>query len=181
MFNSPGTLTATCGAPASAAQCSAATNMILTPNFGTVSRSVTQDLGLGKLDYRLDDRNSFSFSINLLRWVSPHGIQATGIVFNTGSLIGNNADSTVRDGYGRAEWTSVIAPTVVNEARFGWFHDRLFDPASDDFLYPGLGRAGLTVPGTSNLGVATSYPRFNPSETRYEVNDNLTWTKGSHT
>ncbi len=188
MFTAAGTLNTAanpCPDPkatvqATAAQCATATNMILTRNFGTVSRTVTQDLGLGKLDYHLNDRNSLSFSINLLRWVSPHGIQATGIVFNSGNLIGNNADSTVRDGYGRAQWTSVITPTLVNEARFGWFHDRLFDPASDDFLYPGLGRAGLTVAGTSNLGVATSYPRLNPSETRYEIADNLSWTKGSH-
>src|SRR5260370_28547330 len=189
MFTAAGTLNTAanpCPDPkatvqATAAQCATATNMILTRNFGTVSRTVTQDLGLGKLDYHLNDKNSLSFSINLLRWVSPHGIQATGIVFNTGNLIGNNADSTVRDGYGRAQWTSVVTPSMVNEARFGWFHDRLFDPASDDFLYPGLGRAGLTVASTSNLGVATSYPRLNPSETRYEFADNLSWTKCSHT
>lgn len=166
---------------ATATQCSTAINMLYTRNFGTVSRTVVQDLGLGKLDYHLDDKNSLSFSINLLRWVSPHGIQATGIIFNTGNAIGNNADSTVRDGYGRAQWTSVVTPNMVNEARFGWFHDRLFDPASDDFLYPGLGRAGLTVNSTGNLGVATSYPRLNPSETRYEIADNLSWSKGSHT
>jgi outer membrane receptor protein involved in Fe transport len=181
MFNAAGQLTATCGAPATPAQCATATNMILTRNFGTVSRNVVQDLGFGKLDYHLNDKNSVSLSLSLLRWVSPHGIQATGIVFNTGNLIGNNADSTVRDGYGRAQWTSVITPNIVNEARFGWFHDRLFDPASDDFLYPGLGRAGLTVASTGNLGIATSYPRLNPSETRYEFADNLTWTKGAHT
>src|SRR6266487_1580493 len=166
---------------ATSTQCQTALNMILTRNFATTSRSVVQDLGLGKIDYHLNDRNSLSFSINLLRWVSPHGIQATGIVFNTGAAIGNNADSTVRDGYGRAQWTSVITPTLVNEARFGWFHDRLYDPASDDFLYPGLGKAGLTVANTGNLGVATSYPRLNPSETRYEVADNLSWTTGAHT
>lgn len=189
MFNSAGQLNTAanpCPDPkatvkATAAQCDTVTNLILTRNFGTVSRSVTQDLGLGKLDYHLNDKNSLSFSVNLLRWVSPHGIQATGIVFNTGNLIGNNADSTVRDGYGRAQWTSVVTPTMVNEARFGWFHDRQFDPASDDFLFPGLGRAGLTVANTSNLGVATSYPRLNPSETRFEVADNLSWTRGSHT
>jgi outer membrane receptor protein involved in Fe transport len=166
---------------ATASQCQTAINMLYTRNFGVVSRTVTQDLGLGKLDYHLNDNNSLSFSLNLLRWVSPHGIQATGIVFNTGNAIGNNADSTVRDGYGRAQWTSVITPQMVNEVRFGWFHDRLFDDASPDFLYPGLGRAGLTVNSTSNLGVATSYPRLNPSETRYEVADNLNWTKGAHT
>jgi outer membrane receptor protein involved in Fe transport len=165
---------------ATAAQCQTAIDMIQKRNFQTVSRKVTQDLGLAKLDYQLNDRNSLSFSMNLLRWVSPHGIQATGIVFNTGAAIGNNADSTVRDGYGRAQWTSVIGPSLVNELRFGWFHDRLYDAASDDFLYPGLGRAQLTVANTANLGVANSYPRLNPSETRYEVGDSLTWIKGAH-
>jgi len=69
----------------------------------------------------------------------------------------------------------------VNEARFGWFHDRLYDAASEDFLYPGLGKATLTVANTTNLGVANSYPRLNPSETRYEVGDNLSWSRGAHT
>ncbi|MEP6715460.1 MAG: TonB-dependent receptor [Terriglobia bacterium] len=187
MFNSAGVLnTATnpcpalTGVQASAAQCQAAISMILKRNFGNVSRTVTQDLGLGKIDYHLSDRNSLSFSINLLRWVSPHGIQATGIVFNTGGAIGSNADSTVRDGYGRAQWSSVITPSAINELRFGWFHDRLYDAASDDFLYPGLGRASLTVASTSNLGLANGYPRLNPSETRYEIADNLTLSRGSH-
>lgn len=169
------------GPQATAAQCATAVNMILTRNFGIVSRKVTQDLGMAKLDYHLNDKNSLSFSVNLLRWVSPHGIQATGVVFNTGAAIGGNADSTVRDGYGRAQWTSIISSSIVNEARFGWFHDRLWDDASSDFLYPGLGRAALTVAATGNLGLAQQYPRLNPSETRYEVADNLSWSHGSHT
>jgi len=166
---------------ATAAQCQAAIQMLTTRNFGTVSRTVTQDLGFGKIDYRLSERNSLSFSLSGLRWTSPHGIQATGIVFNTGNAIGNNADSTVRNAYGRAQWTSIITNSLVNEARFGWFKDRLFDPASDDFLFPGLGRASLSINGTSNLGVAANYPRLNPSETRFSFADNLSWTKGAHT
>src|SRR2546428_5508534 len=166
---------------ATGAQCQTAIQMLTTRNFGTVSRSVTQDLGFGKIDYHLSDRNSLSFSLSGLRWISPHGIQATGIVFNTGNAIGNNADSTVRNAYGRAQWTSIISANLLNEARFGWFKDRLFDPASDDFLFPGLGRASLTVNGTGNLRVAANYPRLNPSETRFSFADNLGWTKGAHT
>ncbi|PYV74240.1 MAG: hypothetical protein DMG96_20770 [Acidobacteria bacterium] len=166
---------------ATAAQCQAAIDMLNTRNTGTVSRTVTQDLGFGKIDYHLSDRNSLSFSLSGLRWISPHGIQATGIVFNTGNAIGNNADSTVRNAYGRAQWTSIISANLLNEARFGWFKDRLFDPASDDFLFPGLGRASLTVNSTGNLGVAANYPRLNPSETRFSFADNLGWTKGAHT
>jgi outer membrane receptor protein involved in Fe transport len=181
MFNSAGQLTATCGAPATPAQCSAATNMILTRNFGTVSRSVNQNLGFGKIDYHLNDKNTLSFSLSMLRWVSPHGIQATGLVFNTGAAIGSNADSTVRNAYGRAQLTTIIGSSMVNEARFGWFKDKLYDPASPDFLFPGLGLADLTVASTGNLGIAPNYPRLNPSEQRFSFADNLSWTKGAHT
>src|SRR5205814_8835339 len=166
---------------ATGAQCQTAIQMLTTRNFGTVSRTVQQDLGFGKLDYVLSERNSLSFSLNGLRWVSPHGIQATGIVFADGNAIGNNADSTVRDAYGRAQWTSIVSPHIVNEARFGWFKDRLFDPASPDFLYPGLGLADLTVNSTANLGLPVNYPRLNPSERRFEYADNLSWSAGAHT
>ncbi len=189
MFTPAGTLDTTknpCPDPkaalqATAAQCQTVIQEITTRNFGTVSRLVTQDLGFGKIDYRINDKNSLSFSLSMLRWVSPHGIQATGIVFNTGAAIGNNADSTVRNAYGRAQWTSTPSSSLVNEARFGWFKDRLYDPASPDFLAPGLGLAGLTVNSTGNLGLATPYPRLNPSEARFSFADNVSWVKGAHT
>ncbi len=60
------------------------------------------------------------------------------------------------------EWTSILGASMVNEARFGWFKDRLFDPASDDFLYPGLGRAQLSVSGTGNLGLGHELPAPEP-------------------
>ncbi|MEQ1886287.1 MAG: carboxypeptidase regulatory-like domain-containing protein [Bryobacteraceae bacterium] len=169
------------GQQATPAQCEAAIKMLNTRNFATVSRTVTQDLGFGKIDYRVSDKDSISVGLSMLRWVSPHGIQSTGIVFNTGAAIGGNADSTVRNAYGRVQWTRIVSPTILNEARFGWFKDRLFDDASPDFLYPGLGRADLTVNGTTNLGVAPQYPRLNPSENRFQFIDNLSWTKGAHT
>jgi outer membrane receptor protein involved in Fe transport len=189
LFTAAGTLNGTlnpCPDPnatvkATAAQCSAAINMVTTRNFGTVSRTVVQDLGFAKLDYHLNEKNTLSASLSMLRWVSPHGIQATGIVFNTGNAIGNNADSTVRNAYGKMTLTSILSARMVNEARFGWFKDRLYDPASPDFLYPGLGLAGLTVNSTGNLGVATSYPRLNPSERRFEYADNLSVISGAHT
>ncbi len=179
LFNAQGTLVATCGAPATPAQCAAATQMLTTRNFGTIPRTVDQDLAFGKLDYHFNERNTLTLSLNYLRWVSPHGIQ-TQAVLNDGNGIGNNADSTVRTRYGLARLTSVISSNIVNEARFGWFKDRLFDAASSDFLYPGLGRAGLTVNSTGNLGVATSYPRLNPSEQRFQYADTISVTLGAH-
>ena len=191
IFTPQGTLSASGGAcggpvsaanpkPATAAQCNAAIAMLTTRNFGTITRSYDQDLALAKLDYILNQKNTLTLSLNYLRWVSPHGIQ-TQAVLNDGNGIGNNADSTVRTRYGLARLTTIVTASAVNEARFGWFKDKLFDPASADFLYPGLGSAGLSVNSTSNLGVATSYPRLNPSEQRFQFADNLNWTLGKHT
>ncbi len=187
LFNAAGVFQAvqpngspTCAAPATAQQCSTAQNFVTTRNFGIVPRTVDQDLAFGKIDFRPSERNTFSFSLNYLRWVSPNGIQ-TQAVLNNGNGIGNNANSTVRTRYGRATWTSIVSASAVNEARFGWFKDRLFDDASPQFLSPALGRAGLTVAGVGNLGYATSYPRLNPSEQRFQYADNFNWIRGQHT
>jgi hypothetical protein len=128
--------------------------MLTTRNFGTVARTVQQDLGFAKLDYHVSDANSLSFSLSGLRWVSPHGIQATGIVFNTGLAIGSNADSTVRDAYGRAQWTSILNTRRQRSPvrLFG----TLYDPASADLSGSRFGT--LTVNSTSNLGTPIVSP-----------------------
>ncbi len=171
---------ATCAAPATPAQCATAISFITTRNFGTVPRTVNQDLGFAKIDFRPTEKHTFSFSGNYLDWVSPNGIQ-TQAVLNNGNGIANNADSTVRTRYGRADWTYVVTPTIIMEARFGYFKDRLYDAASPDFLAPQLGLAGLSVAGNSNLGYATSYPRLNPSEQRFQGADNISISAGAHT
>lgn len=190
VFTPQGTLSPTgaaCGASATnpnfkatPTQCSAALQMFTARNFGTITRQYDQDLALGKIDYLVNTKNTLTLSLNYLRWVSPHGIQ-TQAVLNDGNGIGNNADSTVRTRYGLARLTTIVSSNVVNELRFGWFKDKLFDPASADLFYPGLGAAGLTVNSTANLGVATSYPRLNPSEQRFQIADNLSVTLGKHT
>jgi hypothetical protein len=58
-----------CG-PATAAQC-AAIDTLLPRYFGEIARENHQELLFGKLDYRPNDRNSFSASFNFLHFVSP--------------------------------------------------------------------------------------------------------------
>lgn len=100
---------------------------------------------------------------------------------NNGNGVGNNANSTVRTRYGRLSWTSIPKSTVVNELRYGWFKDRLFDDVAPELIPASTGRAQSTVQGQTNLGVADNYPRLNPSENRHQLADNLTWTLGKHT
>ncbi len=162
-----------------AAQCAAAIGFIQRQMNVQVARSYNQELGFGKIDWRPTDRNAFSFDLNATRWVSPHGIQTQAVLTN-GNALGNNGNSTVQDKYGKAAWTSVVTPNSVNELRFGWFKDRLSDPASSDLWPAETGPLYFTVAGTT-LGSAQFVPRTYPSENRYQIVDNYSWTKGAHT
>ena len=86
--------------------------------FGQVDRNGNQSLYFLKFDYRPNDRNSFSASINYLKWLSVNGIQ-TGLVSTSGAAVGTNGDDSVRDRMGKLQWTYVPGGTIVNEARLG--------------------------------------------------------------
>jgi hypothetical protein len=175
-FDSNGNFLQTC--TATAAQCEAA-RRFLDRQFQTLDRTANSELGFGKLDWLMNQRNTLSLSANGLRWLSPNGIQTQAVLTN-GNGIGNNANSTVRTRYGRASWTNIATNNIVNEFRFGWFKDRLFDYVNPALIPAETGTVGLSVAGQSNLGTATDYPRLNPSEQRFSFADSLSWTKGSH-
>lgn len=178
LFNVAGAFVGAC--TATQAQCDAAVNYITKRHNTTIPRTANSDLGFGKIDWRPADRHSFSFSFNYLKWISPMGIQ-TAAALNNGSGIGGNGDSTVRTRYGRVSYTAIPTSTVVNELRYGWFKDRLFDDLNPAYLPAETGRLTISVQGVSNLGVANYMPRLNPSENRHSIADNLTWTVGRHT
>ncbi|OYW13080.1 MAG: hypothetical protein B7X34_00915 [Acidobacteriia bacterium 12-62-4] len=150
LFNSSGAFIAACTAPASACQ---AAQTIFARQFQTLERRADSELGFGK---------------------------KTQAVLTNGNGIGNNANSTVRTRYGRASWTAVPTSSIVNEFRFGWFKDRLFDDVNPALIPASTGRLGLTVQGQSNLGTAVDYPRLNPSEQRFQLADTFNWTSGKH-
>ncbi|MFN7933501.1 MAG: TonB-dependent receptor [Bryobacteraceae bacterium] len=180
LFNAAGDFVGQCTAPATTAQCTAAREFITGRQFQVVPRTANSDLGFGKIDWRPADRHSFSFSFNYLKWISPNGIQTAASLTN-GAGVGQNGLSTVRTRYGRASWTSIPSSTIVNEVRYGWFKDRLFDDLNPDYIPAATGRIAITVQGQANLGVANYMPRLNPSENRHQIADNLTWTVGKHT
>ena len=164
---------------AGTARCDAARTYIMRNSGVLIPRTADSELGFLKLDYRLNDRQSLSASFNYLRWVSPNGIQTQAVLTNNNAA-SNNADSTVRTRYGRLAWTSVPTNTMVNEVRYGWFKDRLFDDLSNSLIPAATGRLGVTV-GGSPVGTAIDYPRLNPSEQRHQLADTLTWTVQKHT
>jgi outer membrane receptor protein involved in Fe transport len=163
---------------ASAAQCNAI-NGLLPRFYGSIPRTLHQELYLGKLDYRLNDRNTLSASFNFLHDISPNGIQ-TGAVSTSGSALTSNGDDAVTVRNGHASWTYVPASNFVNEFRFGLATDRQWDGFDQAELGQGLGYLQVSANSTT-LGPASYLPRIEPMETRYQFQDNATWTKGKHT
>ena len=169
-----------CGAPATAAQCTAAINYLsgrVAP--GLVPRKVDNNLLFGKLDYQITDRHRLTMEMNYVDFRSPNGIQ-TSTAYTNGSANGNNGDTNVFDRTIKVGLTSVITPSMINELRYGFFKDRQYDPASPTLL-PSIGPVGLTVGSLTNVGYATSYPRLLPSELRNQVTDTISLTYGRHT
>jgi outer membrane receptor protein involved in Fe transport len=143
-----------------------------------IPRTADTNLMFGKIDYRPNDRDTFSFSGNYLDFRSPNGIQ-TQVSLTGGEANGSNGDTNVFNRTGRASWTHVVSPAALNEVRFGYFKDRQYDPASPSLL-PSIGPVALTVQNTSNVGYANGYPRLNPSEQRYQIADTFSWMVGNH-
>jgi outer membrane receptor protein involved in Fe transport len=167
-----------CTAPATPAQC-AAINALLPRFFGQIPRTAKNDLYFGRMDYHLNDRNTFSASFNFLRWLSPNGIQ-TGLSSTSGAGITGNGDDSVIVRNGKATWTSVIGSNFVNSFRYGLDTDRQADTFDAAELGGGLGYLDVAVNGIQ-LGPATYLPRLAPLETRNEFADDVTWVKGRHT
>ena len=146
--------------------------------YGTIPRTADQDTAIGKIDYRLNDLNSFSFDVNYQHFYSPNGIQ-TGAVVTSGGALNSNGYDDVNTRYGRAAWTYTPTPTIVNEARFGWFKDRQFDAVNNNLLDPVFGVTSVSV-NNVGIGGANYLPRIQPSENRYEAADNFSYVIGKH-
>jgi len=159
-------------------QCAAATAFIQAQMNVEVPRTVSSDMGFAKIDYRPGERNSITFDLNAMHWRSPDGIQTQSVLSN-GNMLGNNGNSTVETRYGNADWTFIISPKALNDFRFGWFKDRLADPAASQLWPAQTGGLYLSVAGAT-VGAAEAYPRVYPSEQRFQFADSVSWTTGSH-
>src|SRR5579862_3951597 len=171
-----------CAAPATPAQCNAI-NGLLPRFFGQVPRTASDDLYFGRIDYTLNQKNTFSASFNFLRWFSPNGIQ-TGLSSTTGQAINGNGDDTVAVRNGKALWTFVPNGSFVNSFRYGLYTDREADSFDQAELGSGLGyldvAVGSSVSAGVQLGPPTYLPRVQPLEVRNEFADDVSWTRGKH-
>jgi outer membrane receptor protein involved in Fe transport len=166
-----------CGLPATPAQCNAV-NALVPRFFGEVPRSQAQDIGLGRLDYHLNDRNTLSASLNYMHFNAPNGTQNTLISSTAGAGVNGNGNDYSRVRNGKFTWTSVITPNLVYEFRYGWNTDLEGDNLNPA-LNGALGLLDVSAAGVT-LGAVNYLPRVEPNETRNEFSNDLTWVKGKH-
>ena len=166
------------GCGATAAQCSAI-NGQLPRFFGQTPRNFGQDLGFGRLDYHLSDRNTFTASLNYMQFTSFNGLQQTNLVSTTGQAVNGNGNDFGRVRNGKLSWISVSTSSFVNELRYGWATDLEGDDPNPALLGPSLGLLDVSVVGVQ-LGPINYLPRLEPNETRHEIADNASWAKGQH-
>ncbi len=152
---------------------------------GEVPRRQDQRLILPKIDWNINDRNTFTVTYNRLRSESPNGVQTQPTVTRGKASFG---DDFVNIDYGIFRLTSTITPTVINEARVKIGKEDLIqfsNPPAPGEPTTGLNGRSPSVALTTG-GLTFGKPNFlernhNPLEKTFQLVDNVTVTRGNHT
>jgi hypothetical protein len=160
-----------------------ATRTFILSLTGEVPRRGDQRLILPKIDWNINNSNTFSFTYNRLRFVSPNGIQTAATVTRGKSSFGNDF---VNLDYGIFRLSSTITPTVLNEARVKIGKEDLFQFSQPPL--PGEPTTGLNGRSPSVAitgGLTFGKPNFlerlhNPLEKNLQIVDNISVVRGNH-
>ncbi|HWB97240.1 MAG TPA: carboxypeptidase regulatory-like domain-containing protein, partial [Bryobacteraceae bacterium] len=175
LVNDGGTLPAVWNCHATSAQCAVASSFLQSQMNVLVPRSEHWITGLARLDYRRSDRHTLSLAVHGAHSRAPQGFDNEAVAPD-GGMLGNSL--TRQDTHwARLEWTSAPSPNSSNELRFGLFHDRISNSASDSGL--ATGTASIVVAGVP-LGEGHPDPGI-LRERRTQLVDNLRASKGRHT
>jgi len=153
---------------------------------GPVPRTGDQKLFLPKVDWVINDRNTFTVSYNRLRWASPAGIQTQAT--NT-RAVDNFGDDFVEIDALNAKLASTVTPNLLNEFRFQWGRDNEFQFSQPPIPGEPTNAVGGRSPQTILVGTSTfsfGMPEFLerasfPDERRWQFADTVTLTSGNHT
>ena len=151
---------------------------------GEVPRRGDQLLLLPKIDWNINNSNTFTATYNRLRWDSPNGIQTQAT--NTRAR-DNFGDDIVDIDWVTLRLASTLTSSLLNEARFQWGRDK-----ESQFSAPPLpGEPTNSVGGRSpqvfiTNGLSFGIPEFlerpsYPDERRIQIADTMTATMGNHT
>ncbi len=136
------------------------------------SRTMGNNIVLGKIDYLIDRSTTLSTFFNYMRSHGDRAIQTPIVLGNVGR---NGTDDVRIDSY-NARLTSTLGPRRVNELRFQWSRD--FEYEIGDQPPPETYANGS---GNFSFGLATFLQRYAlPDERRTQFIDNFSYTTGRH-
>ncbi len=160
-----------CPAALSAAQCSAA-NGYLSSLRGSYPRTGVNDIGFGKLDYQLNEKNRLSAGFDLDDYHAPNSYNSNTTVSN--NSVTANGPIVLHERFFVASWDSTLKPTMVNNLRFQWGVD-------DEMTGANSGGPSVTVASVMAYGMPNALPRpAFPDEHRIQLADTLSISKGKH-
>ena len=162
---------ATCPAPLTADQCTAAIDylngtskgMFGFANEGTFPRLIKQDIFFPKIDWQLNEKNHVSAEFNWQDFNEPNGYNTSNTVTNGG--VTQNGTSNFHERFGILNWTRVLNSTSVNQVLFQVSRD--LETASTN-----SGGPSVSVSGVAGYGETSALPRGAfPDEYRYQIAD----------
>jgi len=153
--------------------------------LGPVPRTGDHQIGLAKLDYHLNSRNTLSLLYNRQRWNSPSGSETAPVVHigsNSFGYDGVKTDTLV------ARLTSTLGHSLFNELRYSWSRD--FEYQLPQTYVPGqpAGPGGL-APSVALLADSTGFTfgtpadqprRALPDEFRNQIAETMGWMHHRH-
>lgn len=151
---------------------------------GENPRKGDQTLFLPKIDWLINDRNTFSISYNRMRWESPNGVQTSPVVTRGRS---NWGDDFVEVDSINGRLQTTLSANVLNEFRFQYGRDfeSQFGSAplpGEPTTAPGGRSPSIFITNGFEFGTPTFLDRKSfPDERRYQFANTTTWISGRHT
>jgi carboxypeptidase family protein/TonB-dependent receptor-like protein len=127
----------------------------------------------GRLDYSLTDNNRLTMRFNFSDASAENAI-TTGAplpTLDTRALSGTGAEKD-RTYTGIAQYTAILSPNMANDLRFSGTHE--VRPRTSNSAIPNVSNV------IGNFGARNFLPTVQ-DDTRYQINDGLSITRGSHT
>jgi hypothetical protein len=163
--------TTDCPSPLTAAQCSAASNYIVS-ELGAFPRNVKQDIFFPKLDYQLNEKNHISAQFLWDNFHQPNGYNSSATV-NNGSVT-QNGTADYHERIFIASWETVLSSHSANALHGQWSRDLETDTTNSPG--PAFSLGSLFAYGETS---ALPRPKF-PDEHRIEAFDVYSWEHGKH-
>ncbi len=162
----------TCPAQVTATQCANA-NAFLFGELGTFARATNQDVGFGKVDYQINQRNHLGTSFDFMNYRAPNAY-STAPSYNNSSL-STNGSYVFHERIFVANLDSSISNSMVNNLRFQWGRD--LEVAGSNAPAPYISIASVMTYGENYALPRTA----EPDEHRTQIADTLSKVYGRHT